>query len=66
MSQYQSLSFALVNSGEVYAAGIIFPTLCTTFAALRFYTRSRQKARIGIDDWLILAALVRKTLTFNL
>ena len=60
ISQWSSLGFALVNTGEVYAAGIVFPAICTTFAALRLYTRSQQKAQIGLDDWLILAALVRQ------
>ena len=60
ISQWSSLGFALVNTGEVYITRIVFPAICTTFAALRLYTRSHQKAQIRFDDWLILAALVRQ------
>ena len=61
-SQYTSFGFALVNTEEVYAAGIVFPAMCTIFAALRLYTRSKQRAQIGLDDLLILGALVREPL----
>lgn len=52
ISQWSSLGFVLVNTGEVYATRIVFPAICTTFAALRLYTRSHQKAQIRLDDWL--------------
>jgi len=46
------------NPSYVLAAGAIFLTLCPIVVGLRFYTRAIQKAKIGIDDWLILPALV--------
>ena len=42
----------------VLAAGIAFPVLCIIVVSLRFYARSGQKARYGLDDWLSLFALV--------
>lgn len=35
-----------------------FIAVCTIIITLRFFTRSLQKAKIGIDDWLVLPALV--------
>lgn len=46
------------NPSYVLAAGAIFLILCPIVVGLRFYTRAIQKAKIGIDDWLILPALV--------
>ena len=43
---------------HVLAAGAIFIAVCTIIVTLRFYTRALQKAEIGIDDWLVLPALV--------
>ena len=57
-SHYTNLRFSLVDSSDVYAAGVVFPILCTAFALLRFYTRLRQRVEIGLDDWFIVAALV--------
>ena len=42
----------------VLAAGIVMPVLGIIFVTLRFYTRSKQKAGYGADDWLSLFALV--------
>ena len=42
----------------VLAAGIIFPVICVVVVSLRFYTRSKQKATCGLDDWLAFSALV--------
>ena len=53
---------APITRNEVYAAGVIFPIVCTLCAGLRLYARSKQKAPLGLDDWLILGALVRKLL----
>ena len=46
------------NPNYMLAAGATFIALCIIIVALRFFTRSLQKARIGIDDWLVLPALV--------
>ena len=43
------------------ACGAGFLAICTVVVAARFYTRIGQKARIGIDDWLTLPALVCTT-----
>ena len=58
MAHDGDLGFALVNRSEVYAAGIVFPIICTVFLCLRFYVRSKQKVPLGPDDWFILVALV--------
>ena len=43
----------------VITAGAIWPPVCATVVALRFYTRKTQTARLGFDDWLTIPALVR-------
>ena len=43
------------------AAGAIWPPVCATVVALRFLARRVQSVQIGIDDWLILPALVSNT-----
>lgn len=53
----------MMTSGDekpslVLAAGIVFPLLGIIVVALRFYTRSTQKASYQLDDWLTLPALV--------
>lgn len=43
----------------VIAAGAVLPILGIFAVALRFYSRVSQKnTGLGIDDWLILAAIV--------
>lgn len=48
----------------VIAAGAIWPPVCTTIVLLRFIARRAQKAQLGIDDWLVLPALVSDPLRF--
>ena len=43
----------------VITAGAIWPPVCATVVALRFYTRRAQTAQLGPDDWLTIPALVR-------
>jgi len=43
----------------VIVVSVLFPVLGMIAVFLRFYTRSMQKAGFGIDDWLIIPALVR-------
>lgn len=52
------LSVPYVTPGETYAACVVLPCLGILFVALRFYTRALQKNSTGIDDWLMLPALV--------
>ena len=40
------------------AAGAIWPPVCATVVALRFIARRVQSVQLGIDDWLVLPALV--------
>ncbi|MCJ1356886.1 MAG: hypothetical protein MMC33_006882 [Icmadophila ericetorum] len=51
-------TFRFNTAQEVVALGIALPAVCILVVSLRFFTRSLQKLRIGIDDWLILAGLV--------
>ena len=44
--------------GATYAASITLPGLSIIFVLLRFYTRSLHKNAFGMDDWLMLPALV--------
>ena len=48
-----------VNGGSVIAIGVIFPVLGTVSVALRFGVRRKRKNGLELDDWLILAGLVR-------
>jgi hypothetical protein len=46
------------SPGQIMAAGIIFPILGIAAVVLRFYVRASRKQQIGMDDWLIIPALV--------
>ncbi|MCJ1401060.1 hypothetical protein MMC11_004272 [Xylographa trunciseda] len=47
-----------LGAGSCLAMGAVSITLCVFVVALRFYTRNKQKARMGVDDWLMLPTLV--------
>ena len=47
-----------VSGTVVLAAGVVIPIVGVLVVGLRFWQRSFQKARIGVDDYLILFALV--------
>ena len=47
-----------VNPKSIIAIGTILPSLATIAVALRFYARRRLKAVVGVDDMLVLFALV--------
>lgn len=55
---YSELVIPFVSPGEVLSAGIVIPLVGILTVGLRFWLRSRQKARAGADDYLILLALV--------
>ena len=59
-SKLSTASIKYVGPGEVMAAGIVLPLVCTTIVGLRFYVRKTQKVSIGIDDWLTIPALVSR------
>lgn len=42
----------------VITAAAIWPPVCATIVALRFYNRKTQAAELGPDDWLTVPALV--------
>ncbi|APA12130.1 hypothetical protein sscle_09g069000 [Sclerotinia sclerotiorum 1980 UF-70] len=46
------------DPGYVLAAGSVFLVLCIISVSLRVLTRYLQKARLGIDDWLTIPALL--------
>ena len=48
----------VISPGTIIAVGTVFPALGIVFVALRFYTRYIQKARLMMDDYLTLPALV--------
>ncbi|KAI1144988.1 hypothetical protein F4825DRAFT_280746 [Nemania diffusa] len=50
--------FAYATPGGIIAAGAALPAIGIIVVALRFYTRLTQKARLGLDDFFILPALV--------
>ena len=47
-----------VNPKSVIAVGAVLPSLASVAVALRFYARRRLEAAIGLDDLLVLFALV--------
>lgn len=47
-----------VNRGSVMAVGVTFVATSVIAVAMRFAIRLRQRADIGPDDWLSLAAMV--------
>ena len=51
-------TFAWNIKGQVIAAAALLPFLGVVLVGLRFYSRIKNKAGLGADDWLILPALV--------
>ena len=47
------------SPSNVVAAGAAWPVLCAIVVLLRFYTRRIQHAKLLLDDWLTVPALVR-------
>lgn len=45
--------------GDTYTVSILLPILGIIFVGLRIYTRVLQKTPLGVDDLLVLSALVR-------
>ncbi|PQE29152.1 plasma membrane Pth11 protein [Rutstroemia sp. NJR-2017a BBW] len=42
----------------LYTAGIIWPPVCIAVVAARFATRNAQRVKLGLDDWLMVPALL--------
>ncbi|KAL2043609.1 hypothetical protein N7G274_003916 [Stereocaulon virgatum] len=51
-------TFAFVYHGNVIAAGAALPAVGIIVVALRYWTRVKRKTRLGIDDWLMVPALL--------
>lgn len=43
---------------NVMAAAVMWPLICLLVVAFRFYARKRQNAKLLIDDWLTIPAVV--------
>lgn len=52
------LPFVLITGGELMAAAIILPVVCTALVVMRFITRRTFKQAAGVEDWMSLAAMV--------
>lgn len=50
----------------IIAVTIVFGTLAVISVGLRLYCRTLQKLSYGLDDFLILAALVRFTRPYTI
>lgn len=55
---YNGPWFSYASKGEIYAASTVLPFLAIVAVVLRIRARFKQKAKIGLDDWLIIPALV--------
>ncbi|KAL9600905.1 MAG: hypothetical protein Q9219_002840 [cf. Caloplaca sp. 3 TL-2023] len=54
--RYTGRWFSYPSPDEIMAAGTVLPAVGLFIVALRFYTRHKKSAGIGLDDWLILPA----------
>ncbi len=59
--QYMESHVADNRSGQLYATNVVCAFAAYLAVVLRLIARSLTKARYGLDDWLIVAALVRKS-----
>lgn len=46
------------GKGALEAVAVVFAILPMVAVGLRFYARSLSNAKLGIDDWLMIPALV--------
>ena len=46
------------DKGALEATAVIFAVLPVVAVGLRFYARSISNAKLGIDDWLMIPAMV--------
>ena len=47
------------------AVAIVFPILATSFVIARLYCRRLTRLTLGVEDWLVLAALVSQMQSRN-
>ncbi len=50
------------DKGALEAVAVVFAILPMVAVGLRFYARSLSNAKLGIDDWLMVPALVGQVL----
>jgi len=53
----RAFAFGSITFTELVTLATILPVLCLNAVGLRFYTRSRYRAGLGADDWLIVPGL---------
>ena len=46
------------NGDAIIATGVVFTVLAVVAVGLRFASKRMTSAAVGIDDWLLLAALL--------
>lgn len=46
------------NGDAIVATGVVFTVLAVAAVGLRFVSKRMTSAALGVDDWLLLAALV--------
>lgn len=47
-----------INNVQLEAVSVTFTIIPTAVVGLRFYARRLTSAQLGIDDWLMIPALV--------
>ena len=52
------LSIDYASPNDILAASTVLPVLCIIAVLLRFYVRVWWRQGIGMDDWLLVPALV--------
>lgn len=50
--------YANLTPGVVAAAGATFPAICLVLTGFRLYVKRTRKVGWGVDDWLVIPALV--------
>ena len=63
--QKSELVVPYATPGGTYTVSILLPILGIIIVGPRIYTRVLQRASLGVDDWLMLPALVRNILLFT-
>ena len=62
MSLFQRDGALLTGHAQSFLAiAIVFPVLATFFVIARFYCRRLKRVTLGVEDWLVLAALVSQS-----
>ena len=52
------LQYFVLSPRDFGAAAVTFPILSLTVVGLRFYSKRSRQVKYGIEDWLIVLALV--------